>query len=111
MEKPGEAATSRVLLLLVGSGARGGVVRSPRHSTRARALERSRWEEARGTDRWVAAGEAAVPHDVRVYDGVGHAFLDLDQIRRGEQPQAAAWGQCVGFLRAFFAGEDIPAAK
>eukprot|EP00470_Lotharella_oceanica_P013007 CAMPEP_0170189862 /NCGR_PEP_ID=MMETSP0040_2-20121228/47884_1 /TAXON_ID=641309 /ORGANISM="Lotharella oceanica, Strain CCMP622" /LENGTH=268 /DNA_ID=CAMNT_0010437553 /DNA_START=74 /DNA_END=877 /DNA_ORIENTATION=+ len=36
--------------------------------------------------------EAGVDNDVRVYDGVGHAFLsDLELVRRGEEPQAAAW--------------------
>ena len=44
-----------------------------------------------------------VEHDVRVYDGVGHAFWeDMGQVERGERPQADAWAQCVGFLRAFF---------
>lgn len=48
--------------------------------------------------------EAGVPHDVQVYPGVGHAFWeDMDQVRRGDEPQTAAWQQITGFLRDFFA--------
>ena len=48
-------------------------------------------------------GEAGVEHDVRVYEGVGHAFWkDVDQIERGDQPQADAYEQCTAFLRGFF---------
>ena len=39
----------------------------------------------------VAAG---VPHEIQVYDGVGHAFWkDMGQVKRREQPQTAAWLQ------------------
>lgn len=47
--------------------------------------------------------DARVPNDVRVYDDVGHAFwTDMDQIRRGDQPQTDAYQQCIDFLRDFF---------
>ena len=47
---------------------------------------------------------------MRVYDGVGHAFWeDMGQVERGERPQADAWAQCVGFLRAYFDGGDARA--
>ena len=44
-----------------------------------------------------------VEHDVRVYDGVGHAFwTDMGQVERGEEPQTRAYEQCTSFLRQFF---------
>ena len=47
--------------------------------------------------------EAGVRNDVRIYDGVGHAFwTDMEQVRRGEQPQAEAYEQCTSFLSHFF---------
>jgi carboxymethylenebutenolidase len=47
--------------------------------------------------------EAEVDNDVRVYKEVGHAFWrDVDQIKRGEQPQTDAYEQCAAFLRKFF---------
>ena len=46
--------------------------------------------------------EAGVKNDVRIYDGVGHAFwTDMGQVRRGEQPQADAYEQCTSFLSEF----------
>lgn len=49
--------------------------------------------------------EAGVKSDVRVYDGVGHAFwTDMGQVKRGEQPQTDAYEQCTTFLRQFFHG-------
>ena len=48
---------------------------------------------------------AGVEHDLRVYEGVGHAFWrDVDQVRRGEEPQASAYAQCRSFLEKFFSG-------
>ena len=47
--------------------------------------------------------DAGVENDIRVYDGVGHAFWkDVDQIERGCQPQLDAYNQCTTFLREFF---------
>lgn len=47
--------------------------------------------------------EAGVENDVRVYEGVGHAFwTDVNQVRRGDQPQTDAYAQCTSFLRKFF---------
>lgn len=42
--------------------------------------------------------------DVRIYDGVGHAFWkDMAQIQRGDEPQTQAYKQCTDFLHKFFA--------
>lgn len=50
-----------------------------------------------------ALNKAGVENDVRVYDGVGHAFWsDMEQIERGDRPQEEAYGQCISFLRRFF---------
>eukprot|EP00543_Licmophora_paradoxa_P002906 CAMPEP_0202449276 /NCGR_PEP_ID=MMETSP1360-20130828/8018_1 /ASSEMBLY_ACC=CAM_ASM_000848 /TAXON_ID=515479 /ORGANISM="Licmophora paradoxa, Strain CCMP2313" /LENGTH=285 /DNA_ID=CAMNT_0049067143 /DNA_START=116 /DNA_END=970 /DNA_ORIENTATION=- len=50
-----------------------------------------------------ALSEANVQHDVKVYDGVGHAFWsDMEQIRRGDQPQLNAYKQITTFLRKEF---------
>ncbi len=50
-----------------------------------------------------ALDEANVIHDIRVYDGVGHAFWsDMKQIERGDEPQISAYRQCTDFLRQFF---------
>ena len=39
-------------------------------------------------------------HELRIYDGVGHAFWkDMKQIERQEQPQYDAYQQIVGFLK------------
>ena len=47
-----------------------------------------------------ALKEANVDHTVQTYDGVGHAFWkDMEQIRRGEQPQLGAYQQVTGFLK------------
>ena len=47
--------------------------------------------------------EAGVESDVQIYDGVGHAFwTEMEQVRRGEQPQTDAYEQCTSFLRKFF---------
>ena len=51
----------------------------------------------------IALGEANIVNDVRVYDGVGHAFWkDMEQIERRQQPQTDAYKQCVSFLREYF---------
>lgn len=51
--------------------------------------------------------EAQVENDVRIYDDVGHAFWsDMDQIRRGDEPQLSAYNQCTTFLRSFFDSEN-----
>jgi carboxymethylenebutenolidase len=50
---------------------------------------------------------ANVDHDVKIYDGVGHAFWkDMDQIRRGDEPQSSAYRQCTEFLKTFFGDLD-----
>lgn len=50
--------------------------------------------------------DAGVDNDVRVYDGVGHAFwTDMDQVKSGQQPQKDAYEQCTTFLRRFFDGD------
>jgi carboxymethylenebutenolidase len=50
-----------------------------------------------------ALDSAKVESNVRIYDGVGHAFWkDMQQIQRGEQPQTQAYAQCSDFLRKFF---------
>lgn len=49
--------------------------------------------------------EAGVQNDVRIYEGVGHAFWkDMNQIHSGEQPQKDAYTQCISFLQKFFSG-------
>jgi carboxymethylenebutenolidase len=56
---------------------------------------------------------ANVENDVRIYNGMGHAFWsDMEQVRRGDPPQVAeAYQQCTDFLRRFFfEGEDEEAA-
>ena len=51
----------------------------------------------------IALDEANIVNDVRVYDGVGHAFWkDMEQIERGQQPQTDAYEQCISFLREYF---------
>ena len=51
--------------------------------------------------------DAGVVNDVRVYDGVGHAFWkDANQIIRGDQPQADAYKQCTIFLKDFFSSSS-----
>mmetsp|Transcript_18498 Transcript_18498/g.25452 ORF Transcript_18498/g.25452 Transcript_18498/m.25452 type:complete len:323 (-) Transcript_18498:21-989(-) len=41
--------------------------------------------------------------DITVYDGVGHAFWrEMEEVKKGDQPQLAAYEKCVGFLRSFF---------
>jgi len=43
--------------------------------------------------------EANVEQDIKIYEGVGHAFwADMDQVRSGAQPQADAYSQVTGFL-------------
>ncbi|KAL3928561.1 MAG: hypothetical protein SGBAC_012597 [Bacillariaceae sp.] len=50
-----------------------------------------------------ALAAANVEQDVKIYDGVGHAFWkNMEEIRRGVQPQQQAFQQCVGFLKEFF---------
>eukprot|EP00571_Detonula_confervacea_P003182 CAMPEP_0172319464 /NCGR_PEP_ID=MMETSP1058-20130122/37718_1 /TAXON_ID=83371 /ORGANISM="Detonula confervacea, Strain CCMP 353" /LENGTH=293 /DNA_ID=CAMNT_0013034509 /DNA_START=62 /DNA_END=940 /DNA_ORIENTATION=- len=49
--------------------------------------------------------KAGVENDVRIYEGVGHAFwTDVSQVRRGDQPQTDAYVQCTSFLSKFFSG-------
>jgi len=51
--------------------------------------------------------KAGVENDVRVYEGVGHAFwTDVGQVRRGDQPQTDAYAQCTSFLRNFFSSSE-----
>ena len=51
----------------------------------------------------IALDQANIVNDVRVYDGVGHAFWkDMEQIERGKQPQTDAYEQCISFLREYF---------
>lgn len=50
-----------------------------------------------------ALEEAKVDNEIKVYDGVGHAFwTDMEQVRRGDEPQAKAYVQCTTFLRRYF---------
>ena len=50
-----------------------------------------------------ALDDAGIESNVKVYDGVGHAFWkNMEQVREGEEPQTEAYEQCVGFLRGFF---------
>eukprot|EP00639_Heterosigma_akashiwo_P019060 CAMPEP_0206382350 /NCGR_PEP_ID=MMETSP0294-20121207/13208_1 /ASSEMBLY_ACC=CAM_ASM_000327 /TAXON_ID=39354 /ORGANISM="Heterosigma akashiwo, Strain CCMP2393" /LENGTH=298 /DNA_ID=CAMNT_0053832015 /DNA_START=38 /DNA_END=934 /DNA_ORIENTATION=- len=50
-----------------------------------------------------ALDKANIENDVRIYEGVGHAFWsDMAQVRRGEEPQTKAYRQCTDFLRRFF---------
>ena len=39
---------------------------------------------------------------MQIYDGVGHAFIKLEDVRAGKQPQRDAWDKCVSFLRGHF---------
>lgn len=48
----------------------------------------------------IALAEAEVKHDIKIYDGVGHAFWkNMDQVRHDEHPQKEAFHQCT---RDFF---------
>lgn len=50
--------------------------------------------------------EAGVEHEVRSYDGVGHAFWkSMAQIEKREAPQIEAWLLTTRFLRNFFDGK------
>ncbi len=52
--------------------------------------------------------DAKVDNNIRVYDGVGHAFWkDVGQIERGDQPQLDAYNQCTTFLREFFSSSSL----
>ncbi len=45
-----------------------------------------------------ALERAGVPHEIKIYDGVGHAFVtDMEAIRRGG-PQGEAWNQFLTWL-------------
>ena len=56
-----------------------------RHRSRWRCLQRL-WNDA------------GVPHDIKIYDGVGHAFVtDMESIRRGGV-QGEAWNQFMTWL-------------
>jgi len=47
--------------------------------------------------------QADVESDIRIYDGVGHAFWkNMEQIARGDEPQLSAYRQCTAILRRFF---------
>ncbi len=48
---------------------------------------------------WSSFDEAGVKNNVRVYDGFRHVFWsNMEQVKRGHQPQAAAYEQCTSFL-------------
>ncbi|KAG7341971.1 dienelactone hydrolase family protein [Nitzschia inconspicua] len=48
-----------------------------------------------------------IENDIKIYDGVGHAFWkNMEQIRRGEEPASSAYRQCTDFLRRFFAAQQ-----
>jgi carboxymethylenebutenolidase len=50
-----------------------------------------------------ALTEAQVENNVRIYDGVGHAFWkDMEQIEKGDQPQLEAYQQVTSFLKEQF---------
>jgi len=50
-----------------------------------------------------ALNDANVENDIRIYDGVGHAFwTDMEQVQRGDEPQTGAYNQCTDFLRSYF---------
>jgi len=50
-----------------------------------------------------ALNDANVENDIRIYDGVGHAFwTDMEQVQRGDEPQTRAYNQCTDFLRSYF---------
>jgi len=50
-----------------------------------------------------ALNDANVENDIRIYDGVGHAFwTDMEQVQRGDEPQTGAYKQCTEFLRGYF---------
>ena len=43
--------------------------------------------------------EVGIPHQVTVYDGVGHAFVsDIETIRAGGAP-GEAWDELLAFLK------------
>ena len=40
---------------------------------------------------------------MRIYDGVGRVFwADMEQVKRGDEPQTGAYKQCTHFLRGIF---------
>jgi len=50
-----------------------------------------------------ALNDANVDYDIRIYDGVGHAFwTDMEQVQRGDEPQTGVYKQCTDFLRGYF---------
>ncbi|KAL3898532.1 MAG: hypothetical protein SGARI_006649, partial [Bacillariaceae sp.] len=50
-----------------------------------------------------ALKEANVDNNVKIYDGVGHAFWkNMEQIEQEEEPQVSAYRQCASFLRDFY---------
>jgi len=54
-----------------------------------------------------ALDDAEVENNVKIYDGVGHAFWkNMEQVRNGDQPQQQAFQQCTSFLRNFFDSDD-----
>mmetsp|Transcript_33645 Transcript_33645/g.81546 ORF Transcript_33645/g.81546 Transcript_33645/m.81546 type:complete len:309 (+) Transcript_33645:160-1086(+) len=54
-----------------------------------------------------ALTKAQVEKNVKIYDGVGHAFWkNMEEVRRGDQPQQQAFQQCTNFLRDFFEADS-----
>lgn len=50
-----------------------------------------------------ALEDANVPSEIKVYEGVGHAFwADMDEVRRGVEPQSSAYTHVTNFLRSNF---------
>jgi carboxymethylenebutenolidase len=52
-----------------------------------------------------ALAEAKIPHEVKIYPGVGHAFVNPDTIRAGGAA-AEAWAQILGFFEKNLKGRD-----
>ncbi|CAJ1959283.1 unnamed protein product [Cylindrotheca closterium] len=54
-----------------------------------------------------ALTKAQVEKDVKIYEGVGHAFWkNMEGVRHGNQPQQQALQQCTTFLRKFFDSDN-----
>lgn len=52
-----------------------------------------------------ALAAAAIPHEVKIYPGVGHAFVNPETIRAGGAAQEA-WAQILGFFEKHLKGRD-----
>jgi carboxymethylenebutenolidase len=53
-----------------------------------------------------ALAEAGLVHEVIVYPGVGHAFLNSENLAEADQPSGQAWQVTLDFLGTHLQGES-----